>query len=114
MGIYRSLWKFMVIYECLWDSMGFLGVYGYLWVSMGLYTCLWMSMSSYMFLDVYGYLWVSMEVYGFPGVYGHLWVARVSMGIGIYLNIKNIPYFLIQEPQKIWKLQKTAEIKHVL
>ena len=55
-----------------------------------------------------------MEVYGFPGVYGYLWVARVSMGMGIYLNIKNIAYFLIQEPQKIWKFQKTSEITHVL
>ena len=43
----------------------------------------------------YGCLWVSMEVYGFPGVYGYLWVARVSMGMGIYLNIENIAYFLI-------------------
>ena len=47
-------------------------------------------------------------------VYGYLWVARVSMGIGIYLNIENIAYFLIQGPQKIWKLQKTSEITHVL
>ena len=51
-----------------------------------------------------------MEVY----VYGYLWVARVSMGMGIYLNIKNIVYFLIQEAQEIWKLQKTSEITHVL
>ena len=58
-----------------------------------------------------------MEVYGFTGVYGYLWVVQWvggSMGMGIYLNIKNIAYFLIQEPQKIWKLQKTSEITHVL
>ena len=55
-----------------------------------------------------------MEVYGFLGVYGYLWGVRVSMGMGIYLNIKNISYFLIQEPQKVWKPQKTSEITHVL
>ena len=30
------------------------------------------------------------------------------------LNIEKISYFIIQELQKIWKLQKTSEINHVL
>ena len=47
--------------------------------------------------------WVSMGIYGWHEC---LWV--------LYLNIKNIAYFLIQEPKKIWKLQKTSEITHVL
>ena len=62
-----------------------MGVYGYLWVYMSSYRCFW----------VFGCIWVFMSVYGY------LWVARVSMGIGIYLNIENIAYFLIQGPQKI-------------
>ena len=40
------------------------------------------------------------------GVYGCLCV--------LYLNIENISYFIIQEPQKISKFQKTSEITHVL
>ena len=50
-------------------------------------------MGVYEFLGVYGYLWVSMGVYGFlvsMSTYGWhkcLWV--------LYLNIKNIVYFLI-------------------
>ena len=53
----------------------FLGVYGYLWVSIGTYRCLWVS----------GWLWV-------------------LMGFWVYLDIKNIAYFLIQEPQKMLEI----------
>ena len=71
MDIPRFLWVFMGIYV-------FLGVYGYSWVSGG--------------LRVLGFLGFR----GFMGTYGcheYLWV--------LYLNIKNIAHFLIQEPQKI-------------
>ena len=40
------------------------------------------------------------------GAYKCLWV--------LSLNIENIAYIAIQEPQKIWKLQKTSKITHVL
>ena len=43
---------------------------------------------------------------GTYGCHEYLWV--------LYLNIKNIMHFLIQEPQKIWELQKTSEIIFVL
>ena len=56
----------------------------------------------------YGRLWVPLGIYGFLGVYGCL---RISGSMGIYgyngclcisyLNIENIAYFFIQEPQKI-------------
>ena len=54
MGIHRSLWMIMGIYECQWMSWasmgvyGFLDLHGYLSVSMSLYRCLWVSMSTYM------------------------------------------------------------------
>ena len=34
--------------------------------------------------------------------------------MSIVFKHKNIAYFLILESQKIWKLQKTSEITHVL
>ena len=55
-----------------------------LWVLMdviGNYGCLWMPMSSWVSMGVYGFLWVPMGVYGNS-------------------NIKNIAYFLIQEPRR--------------
>ena len=124
MSVYGYLWVFMSFYEYLWVCMGvygFLWVYGYLlvtWVSMGFmgpYGCLWV------FMGVYRCSWIPPGVYGFLGVYGRLWVSEF-MGIYkhhgylcvLYLNIKNIAYFLIQEPQKIWVPQKTSEITHVL
>ena len=124
MRIYGCLWVLMGIYECLWIFMciyGFLGLYGYLWVSMGLWYlsisiwvhgCLWVPIGFrclWIFTAVYGCLlgfrgfWVSMGTYGW---HEGLWV--------LYLNIENISYFIIQEPQKIWKFQKTSEITHVL
>ena len=68
-----GFWLSMSIYRCIWVPMG---VYGYFWV----FGCLWE------FMD----FWVSMSTYGWHEC---LWV--------LYLNIKNIAYFLIQEPQKI-------------
>ena len=91
-------------------SMGIYGCHGYLWVFMGHYGCLWIFMSGY---GCHGYLWVSVGVYGslwmFMGIYECTWMSWVSMGIYgwheclwvLYLNIKNIAYFLIQEPKKI-------------
>ena len=66
------------------------------WVSMGLYRCFWVSMSTYRCFWVYGCLWGFMDFWVSMGTYRWdecLWV--------LYLNIKNIAYFLIQEPQKI-------------
>ena len=60
-GIYRSLWMFMGIYEYQWVS----------WVSMGVYG----------FLDIYGYLWVSMSTYRCFWVLGCLWVFMGVMGV---------------------------------
>ena len=82
----------------IYEFYGCLGSYGCPWVYIGFYGCLWVVIGFFGFLDVYAYLWV----------------ARVAMGMGIYLNVKNIAYFLIQEPQKIWKLQKTSGITYVL
>ena len=89
--------------------MGFVDVYGYLWVSMGLYTCLWVSMSSYRCFWILWCIWVFM---GVMGVYRCLWRLmdfRVSMGMGIYLNIKNITYFShsrapedLKTPKNVW------------
>ena len=75
------------------------------WVPIG-FRCLWIFMGV---MAVYGCLlgfmdfWVSMGTYGWHEC---LWV--------LYLNIENISYFIIQEPQKIWKFQKTSEITHLL
>ena len=63
-------------------------------------------------MGIYGcheYFWGVMEILG---VYAYLWVAQSPWVL--YLNIKNIAYFLIQESQKIRKLQKTSEIIHIL
>ena len=111
MGIYECPWIFMGIY-------GFLGVYRYLLVSMSLW---YLSISIWFHgcLDIYRFrvsrylwvswllwfigFWVSMSTYGWHEC---LWV--------LYFNIENISYFIIQEPQKILKFQKTSEITHVL
>ena len=61
-----------------------------------------------MFSAIYRCLCIPMGIYGFLGVYGHLWVSWVSMGIILMVNIKNIAYFLIQDPRK------TSEVTHVL
>ena len=83
-------WVFIGIYE----SMGVTGISE--WVYMGFYG------GTYRFLWISGCLWVFMGVSGllgfrgFIGTYGcheYLWV--------LYLNIKNITHFLIQEPIKI-------------
>ena len=111
-AIVVSLWVFMgVMHGCLWV---FMSVYGYLWVFMSFCGCLWVYIGVDGVLWVYGCLWVSWVsmclwvsicVCGFLGVYGCLWVSG-SMGIYgclcvLYLNMKNIAYFLIQETQKI-------------
>ena len=124
MGIYRFLWVSMDVYGYLWVSMGVMDVYWYLWVFMGFCECFWVSGCLWVFMGVYGCLWVTMGTYRFLWVYGCLWGLMgfwVSMGTYgwheclwvLYLNNKNIAYFLIQESQSIWKLQKTSEITHV-
>ena len=92
MGLYRFLWLFMCGYGC----------HGRLWGFMD--RCLWTPIGVYGFLGVYGCLWVfrSMDIYGY---YGCLCV--------LHLNIQNVAYSLIHEPQKIWEPQKTSEITHV-
>ena len=75
----------MGIYGCLW-------LYGCLWVLLRVSECLWVFTGV---MDVYGCLWgfmgfwVSMDTYG---CHKCLWV--------LYLKIKNIAQFLIQEPHK--------------
>ena len=69
-----------------------MGVYECLWVLMGIYEFLWVS---WVFMGVYGYLSVLMGFWVATGAYGFLGLCV------LYLNIKNIAYFLIQEPQKI-------------
>ena len=76
MGIYGSMDVFMV-YGCLWV---FVSINGCQWAYIVVYGCLW---------GLTGF-WVSMGTYGWHEC---LWV--------LYLNIKNIAYFLIQEFQKI-------------
>ena len=84
--------------ELLEGELVFMG----LWVSMSTYKCFWIFGCHGCLWEFMGF-WVSMGTYGWHQC---LWV--------LYLNIKNIAYFLIQEFQKIWKLQKTSEITHVL
>ena len=135
---------FMGISECLWMSWVFMGVYGCrwvlmecLWIFMGIYRCPWVCLGLFEFVvSIYIYMgsWVSWVPIGFRclwifmgvmAVYGCLlgfmdfWVSMGTYGWHeclwvLYLNIENISYFIIQEPQKIWKFQKTSEITHLL
>ena len=81
------------------------GYHGILWVFMGL----WVSMSTSRCFWIFGCPWVFMGVMGDYGCLGGFMGFWVSMGTYgwheylciLYLNIKNIAYFFIQESQKI-------------
>ena len=78
------------------DVYGFVSIYGCIWVFMGAYGCLWVSMNIYFWVWVFRWIWSFLWV--FMGIYGCLWVSGCLWVL--YLNIKNIAYFFIQEPQK--------------
>ena len=78
-----------------------MGIYGCLWLFMGF----WMSMGvdvgmGIVRMGICAYLQVFIGGYGYLQVFMGSWVSMVVYGY-LYLNIKNIVYFLIQEPQKI-------------
>ena len=74
MGIRKSLWMYLGVYECFW-------IFECLWVFMGVYRCLRESMGVHEVSGICGFQWVFMGFWVAAGGYRCHWCRRVSMGV---------------------------------